>query len=238
MRVVGFFLFFFFLSELSLAQLDSLYKWREREIVTNKDSLSVAKKDFFHQIGATLLLDWGTGNPSGRYNYIFANGNRRDSIPEANDYITLGALTYEPRCNLFNYSDFFSISFNLPTTAQFCIYTKHEGVFGFRTVPMIDLNLFNHSTFNNLSRFGITVGGGYALNLSPLFFFEYSRLTNDKKFWASPVVRAGLKFPFRGRNCFLNFMYGFPSEKETKGQYKYSKGLMCVFTAGIILNYD
>jgi hypothetical protein len=220
--------------------LDSLLRITEDEVLNQKDKLSPFQRNFFQQLGGTVFLDVGAGNPTGQYRYLYApTGQRPDSVPIGNDYVTLASVTYEPRYNLVNYSDFFSVSANLPLSALFCIYTRHEGVGGLRAMPTIDLNFFNHATFNNINKFGFTLGGGYALNYAPMFIFEEGKPGfNDKRTWASPVVRTSVKFPYRDQNCFIGATYGFASERIVKGGYRYAKGWLFVINVGIILNYD
>lgn len=143
----------------------------------------------------------------GDYSYDERKYIGADTIIEV-DRGSAGALisyTYDLRYNLLNARDYLSISISSPLTAGAYMAGYNEANFSLALkVPVsIDLNFFLHSTYNNIQRAGLYLGGGYQ---------RFQFLVGHKDSFNMPFARFGIKYPYRTRLVYLEVMYGkYPS---------------------------
>lgn len=123
--------------------------------------------------------------------------------------ITLIGVVIDIKYNLFDIRDYFSVSVNSPIVLGGSYFVNKSVIgFGHIAVPlMLDLNFFNHSTYNNINDFGFHVGIGRQRMMGPLFGSDDTNPAPDS--WTDTVFRMGLKFPYKGLNSYLNVTYGW-----------------------------
>jgi hypothetical protein len=202
--------------------------------------LSWREKNFFHTIGVTAFLEVNRP-PAGKYYQQRSQSNiPGDTVVnyEGTGAVTILSVTYDPRINIYHYRDFASLSVNLPV--EFAISTyEPSGGFGTFVLPVfIDLNLFNHSTFNNIDRWGGHIGVGYQYIFGPLTK-DYGGRRLGGMGWHTPVFRAGIKGPYKDHNCFIATTFCIPRELYDEYDNRKIKDKMYFkLVFGWILNYD
>ncbi len=175
---------------------------------TETKKISFMKKHFFHVLGGSIFLDGGytpfykdsiqVNDPNGSGNTKTVPNHKSDS------YVTLVCIEYEPRFNLLNYKDFFSISFNMPIITGLQFF-DNEGFGAFKNAYILDLNFCAHSTYNNTNKWGGHIGTGLQMTYGPIFYKGY---LNTDRVWTNWIFRGGLKFPFKSKLSFLDFAFG------------------------------
>jgi hypothetical protein len=185
---------------------------------STKKKLSFMRRNFFHVLGGSAVFEGG-------YTPFFYdsirvpdpnNSSQNITIAQAHSYsyITLICIEYEPRINFFNYKDFFSISFNMPVIAGVQCF-NNDGFLAFKNAYLIDFNFFNHSTYNNINKWGGHFGSGLQMTVGPLI---YEGTLETKRVWTNWILRGGVKFPFKGQNSFMDFAFG-PGKIVKKDAY-------------------
>lgn len=156
--------------------------------------------------------------------------------------VSLGGGGYEPRVNLYDIKDQASISVSVPldfslglaiTTPDDAVNT---GFFAVSTGAFIDFNLGNHSTYNNISKRGYSIGIGFRVHKAPLFGISD---TNDKfsKLSTGPAIRFQYKRDFSNANNKVTYIeLGIP-ERFMHNDDSYVANTYVLFGLGKLLNY-
>lgn len=211
------------------------------QIDSSQTKLSYWDKNFFQTIGFSIMLDAGqTPFYYKTYHLTDPNDPNNDTDvlrPFSELYNTLLSVKYEPRINLVSIGDFFSISMNIPVASGFVFFSGRGEGFGIiKSAMHLDLNFFNHSTYNNINRYGFNFGFGYQTNYGPLI---PSRHYDAKKLWGNLEGRIGFKFLRKKKNHYIDFMY-YPGRSEidpSDNDRKWEKQSFSIYY-GFILNYD
>jgi hypothetical protein len=157
-----------------------------------------------------------------RYKYFYEDGlNLVEELSDPQKSHARIELEVNIRYNLFNFRDFFSISATFLPAISF-----HNGGIGtvYWNKPVsLDLNFYNHSTFNNINNLGFSISGGVQnhkidVKSSPLF-----HTIQDLK-WRDYFGRISIKFrkykstqsiKFNPRKYYYSYFalqYGFSNQ--------------------------
>jgi hypothetical protein len=160
---------------------------------------------------------------------------------------TLMAVTLEARRNLYTYRETASLSLAVPFGASLNFYeTRRRN--GSITLPLfLDLNYGMHSTWGNIDDFGARLGFGYqAIWGGILGSGLYGRYKS--RIWTQPVIRGGVKFPFRSKLCYVDLYYGFFGKRlsyvssiDSNGTPYYLSARERIYfklTFGLLFNYE
>jgi hypothetical protein len=169
---------------------------------------SLRNKNIFQSIGITPVIEAMSSKAvSYIQSYDFNNVSYDTINYRAESAVTLIAVTYDFRYNLYDYRDIGSVSASIPAAFSMNFYERSSRM-GSLTFPVfVDVNYGMHSTFNNIDRFGGHIGVGYQAIFGGVFGGGGSR--GEMLLWTQPVVRAGGKFPFKNKNCFFDVYWGF-----------------------------
>lgn len=206
------------------------------------EKLSFMRRNFFQVFGGSVFFE---GGYTPFYNDSIEipdpnNYNQNITVRDhhSNSYVTLFCFEYEPRLNLFNYKDFFSISFNMPFISGIQFF-DNDGFGAFKNAYIIDFNFFNHSTYNNINEWGGHIGTGLQMTVGPIL---YKGDLKTDRVWTNWIIRGGLKFPFRSRYTFVDFAFG--PGKIIKNDPTFNDGRSAIsklyfgLYAGILLGYE
>lgn len=201
--------------------------------------LTWLQKNFFHSIGGTAFLE---SNRSAAYGTYKRLPQSQDTAIDYEGVISVNILTvtYDPRINLVHYRDFASLSFNMPVEFALSVWEPYDSHGTFVLPAFIDLNLFNHSTYNNIDSWGGHAGIGYQYSFGPLIpRAGYAFYDTYERKWSTLVFRAGIKGPFRDKNCFLTVTWNIPHKfMDDYDHVKMTDRFYFKIAAGILLNYD
>lgn len=231
-RFVILFLLSLFFHEFSYGQIKD-----DTVIVTKVNGGKLGR--YFHSIGFSVLTDYSIPPPIVR-KYISPNGSGNDTLTYYIKRFTLNLLsiTYEARCNLYDFNDRMSVSASVPFTFGFGP-AEPNGLCTFTFPAIVDFNYGNHSTFNNIDDIGFHAGLGYDLLLTPLFEMEREIYKDYKRVWGSPMMRAGFKFPYHRWNAYVNAQMTLPRKYYDEEEKRYFKShLHFKITFGVLLGYD
>jgi len=227
------------------------------------------KKHFFSTITFTT---GGYGDyysiPSKKINGVISTtmDNGKDAVIDSifideGKLYSIISVSYEPRINLFQNRQNFSISYNMPLIFNLSVipsepYNKSTGLFNINVPFMINFNLLYHSTYNNIDNSGISLGFGYQYIFGPLIGgdkidgntkgrnsgtkdpkFKYIKEYNDSQF---------NYLNYKTRRVFKSFLikidYKFESFDGKVGQligisYGFHEGEYFRLCYGLILGY-
>lgn len=196
------------------------------------------RNNFFRQRGFSSLLDVLIAPPRFRPVIEFEQGLpvSYDQLLTRDSYLTLLGYTYELRYNLWNHRDFLSISAGTPMSMSFSVNVSgNSGGFMHAKVPLLlDVNLFAHSTYNNISDYGFFAGFGPQVVAGTILGGQQQQL------WTEWLVRVGAKHSIFGHLSYISLEYGFSGQEEYLG----INGLESTFKSqsarlvlGKVLNY-
>lgn len=208
---------------------------------------SLRNKNIFQSIGVTPVFEvMSMKAVKEPYAYMIGNTRHDTTIYRERGAVTLIAVTYEFRYNLYDYFDKGSVSASMPVAMSLNFYEPDDRFLSFTFPVFIDLNYGMHATFNNIDRFGGHIGVGYQAIAGALVGNPDRR---DKAgVWTQPVIRAGGKFPFKNKNCFFDVYWGFGKKHKNymgfdgySGQDKYEtvhSKLYFKAVFGWLINYN
>lgn len=194
------------------------------------------QRHYFHNIGFTVLIDYFSPP-------VMVINNVRETVHGLDTNITvrnnwgfnLLTVTYEARLNIIDLNDRASISLNVPVSLGLG-YIEPGGILTLSNPVLVDFNYGCHSTYNNINKFGFHVGGGANMMLAPIIGLD---ATEINRFWIAPMVRVGVKGPYKHYNCFGYVQMNIPDyyvHPETGKRYKHREHFKIV--VGLLLNYD
>ncbi len=127
--------------------------------------------------------------------------------------LSLASFSVEPRVNMINIRDYASVSLNMPVNFSISFEDNGIGYFHFTLPLLLNLNLFYHSTYNNIVYKGLSFGIGAQYIAAPLFKTENFHYITS---WIQPLLRFQYKFQNKSRNkgSSIGFRVGL-----LKGEY-------------------
>ena len=190
------------------------------------------KKKYFHSIAFSVVMSCGY-TPAKQVSLT-------DPLLESSSYVTLVSFFYEPRYNFYEMNDRLSFSVSSPVELGLNVFTGgDQGMFGIHVPLFCDLNYKMHATMGNVDKYGFQVSAGLIGHYGPIIamFGNY----NFQRTWLTPAVRAAFKFPYKGKNMYCNFMYGFGNSiQQNTGitNEKVYEKLSFSLSVGYLLNYE
>lgn len=207
------------------------------DVSASGSNTSWKEKHFFHTIGGTLLLDYYIPPAVPRY-FVQETNSGLDSILYYNRNwgFNLASVTYDARINLYDINERMSVSFNVPFALGFGT-TEPGGVLSFTSPMLVEFNYGMHSTYNNIDRLGFHVGAGMDVLVTPLIRVEHWREIH--RTWVVPMVRAGVKAPYKRRNGFVAVQMSLPQKYFDESEQKtFTQRVHFKLVIGMLLNYD
>ena len=204
------------------------------------ERFSFFERKFFQEMRSEWM--WGMAPAFDLEPYTAHDGEIRDRGEMSALVISLGGFGYEPRINLYDYSDKASVSLSVPFdfSLGLSVTTPNDqvntGFFAVATGFFVDANFGNHSTYNNVDMRGYSFGIGYRIHKAPLFgisdvSYDFDRLSTGF------AVRAQFKRDTRNDvNKVFYVETGIPQQFKYEGSTHIANTYVLI-GFGRVLNY-
>lgn len=191
--------------------------------------LSFMKRNFFHSMGGSFAGIFGTGPAESATQTI---GGAPDYVYfRKHEYFGVFNFNYEPRVNVYNVRDYFSLSVAMPVGLSL---GDNDDSFGtmVRAGAFAQANFFYHATYNNIDMRGFYLGWG------PYRIMNTSApKSGAAQAWTHWTFRAGMKRQGKRIGWHYGILYA-PGRDAIAADGKRTRELnMFQYEIGVTLGY-